>query len=281
MSGLNRLAGDNDNGVAQDINNSNVIVGISSNGTTSRATKWMYSGTTFVPGDLGSIDGLTTTPARANAINQSGAAAGFSRNGAGTSQATLWNDGTITNLGSLGDGARFSQAFGVNDDNAVVGSSSTGQTVGQLNGTSSSTSITRAFVWENGSMTELSPFNLYSDPDNTGSTTNYHSVAMDINDAGLVVGNSQRIAGSPAVATLWQDGVPVDLNTLIPSGSGWSLRSAEGINAAGDITGFGTFNGDTRAFLLSVPEPGAMALLALPALLLGRRRKTGNRFVQA
>jgi len=40
---------------------------------------------------------------------------------------------------------------------------------------------------------------------------------------------------------------------LIPTGTGWVLRSAEGINQGGDITGLGNFGGQTRAFLL-VPE---------------------------
>lgn len=284
MVGLTRLAGDNDRGVAQDINNNGVIVGASSNGTATRATRWTYdSGTsTYVAADLGSIDGATNTSARANAINQNGAVAGFSRDaGAGTSQATLWRaDGSIVDLGSLGDGSRFSQAFGLNDAQVVVGSSSTGETVGQLIGTGSTTSITRAFSWsELGGMTELRPFNLYA-PGNTGPTTNYHSVAMDVNDAGLVVGNSQRLAGSAAVATLWANGEAIDLNSLLPAGSGWNLLSAEGINDAGDIVGFGTFNGQTRGFLLTpVPEPTTVYLLAAGALvLIGQRRwRIGSR----
>ena len=41
----------------------------------------------------------------------------------------------------------------------------------------------------------------------------------------------------------------------LPAGSGWNLRSAEGINADGAIVGYGTFGGNTRAFLLTpVPE---------------------------
>lgn len=249
MSGLTRLAGDTDNGVALDINNSNVIVGSSSNGTASKATRWTYNGSTYVPSDLGTLAGTATATGRATAINENGAVAGQSTNSAGTTQATLWNGASIINLTSLGDGTRFSQAYGLNESLEVVGSSSTGQTVGELIGTGSSTSITRAFHWQDGVITELPPFNLYS-PTNNGATTNYHSVANDINDAGTIVGNSQRIAGSPAVATMWENGVPVNLNTLLPPGSGWVLTNADGINERGDITGTGTFGGFSRAFLL-------------------------------
>jgi probable HAF family extracellular repeat protein len=111
MSGLTRLAGDNDNGVAHDINNAGTIVGISSNGTVSRSTKWVFNGASYIPNDLGTIAGTPTSTGRAWAINQNGVAAGLSTSGT-TSQATLWNGGTITNLTSLGDGTQFSQALG-------------------------------------------------------------------------------------------------------------------------------------------------------------------------
>jgi len=274
-TGLTRLAGGADNGVASDINNAGTIVGVSSNGTVSRPTIWTDTGSGYTPSDLGTIAGNTTTSGRAWAINQLGVAAGLSSNGT-TSQATIWNSGLVTNLTSLGDGLQFSQAFGINNSNLVVGSSSTGQTVGQLIGTTSTTSITRGFVWNAGVMTELLPFNLYT-PSNNGATTNYHSVANDLNDAGLIVGNSQRISGSPAVATLWQNGIPIDLNTLLPAGSGWNLTNAESINSAGDIVGTGTIGGVSHAFLLTaVPEPGTWALLTLVAgagVVALRRRK--------
>ena len=251
-SGLTRLAGDNFRGVAHDINNSDIIVGISSNGTVSKPTKWTFNGTSYIPADLGTISSTATSTGRAWAINDDGLIAGLSHNASSVSQATLWSGSTITNLTSLGNGKQFSQALGLNAEGLVVGSSSTGQTVGQLIGTTSTTGITRAFAWENGTIVELLPHNFYR-PGNTGSTTNYHSVANDVNDAGVIVGNSQRIAGLSAIATLWADGAVMDLNALIPTGSGWTLRSAEGINQGGDISGFGNFGGQSRAFLL-VPE---------------------------
>lgn len=288
MVGLTRLAGDNDRGVAQAINNAGTIVGISSrnnDGTfVGRATRWTKVDGNYVPQDLGSIDGTNNFLSRANAINEKGAITGFSRNDvAGVSQATLWNDTTITALNSLGDGNRFSQGNGINNNGIVAGQSSTGQTVGDLTGTTSSTGITRGFFWQEGVMTELAPFNLYdADIGNTGTLTNYHSFASDVNDAGFIVGRSERILGLAAVATLWStaDLTPIDLNSLLPEDSGWVLRSATGINDRGDIVGFGTFGGTTRGFMLTVvPEPSSMLLLSAVAIPLALRRSRTRRSV--
>jgi hypothetical protein len=43
----------------------------------------------------------------------------------------------------------------------------------------------------------------------------------------------------------------LDLNGLIPPNSGWSLTAAYGINDRRQITGEGTFNGQTHGFLLT------------------------------
>jgi hypothetical protein len=43
----------------------------------------------------------------------------------------------------------------------------------------------------------------------------------------------------------------LDLNDFIGQGSGWVLTSANAITILGQITGFGTINGQTHAFLLT------------------------------
>ena len=87
MTGLIRLAGDDDRGVAHDINNADVIVGISSNGSASRPTQWVGG----VASDLGPLDGTTGSTGRAWGINEAGLIVGYSRTTSGSSQATLWN----------------------------------------------------------------------------------------------------------------------------------------------------------------------------------------------
>jgi surface-anchored protein len=224
--------------VAHDINNAGEIVGASSNGSASRPYKRSAAG---VFSDLGTLLGTTNSSGRAWAINESGVVVGLSRNEANiTSQATLWSGGSISNLGSLNGGTNFSQAYAINDSNVVVGSS----VIGKVS-PSSSTDLYRAFVWSNGVMADLGahPWN-----------SNYiHSEAKDVNNAGEIVGYAARIYNSPTsggAAMLWRDGVAHDLNELVPAGSGWVFQSAEGINDRGDIVGYGSYQGQTRAFLL-------------------------------
>jgi uncharacterized protein (TIGR03437 family) len=96
------------------------------------------------------------------------------------------------------------------------------------------------------------------------------SVATGINDSGWVVGfdggvameEGYQIAGvlSPAISIfrpfLYINGQLYDLNALIPSGSGWTLYTASGINNNNQIVGTGIFQGQPRAYVLT-PAPAA------------------------
>lgn len=263
LSGLTRLAGDNDRGVAHDINNNGVVVGISSNGVASRATMWVQGQAS----DLGSVDGLTTTTARAWGLNDAGSAVGVSRRDAGgtVSQATLWRAGSAPlNLGSLLPDS-FSQAYAINEASVIVGAAVAGQTA-------SGTDITQAVRWlVDGNGVSLQAL---------GSLGRTFSEAKDINDAGQIVGSATNTAGLPQRAFLWQGGTMFDLNSFIDAASGFTLATAEGINERGDIVGWGTVAGVTHAYVLqAVPEPGALALMLAGAAGLGlitRRRKAAR-----
>ncbi len=89
------------------------------------------------------------------------------------------------------------------------------------------------FLWDDGVLTVL--------PLLPGDIT---GVAGDVNTQGQVVGSS----GTRAV--LWEAGIAVDLNDLLPAGSSWDLRSASGINDRGQIVGQGLYQGQLRAFVL-------------------------------
>ena len=100
-------------------------------------------------------------------------------------------------------------------------------------------------------------------------------MAYAINVFGQVVGYS-NITGNAETHAFFSDvtGSMLDLNDLIPAGSGWVLREARGINDLGQIAGTGTNPiGQTEAFLLTpTPEPASLAPLAVACLgLLARR----------
>lgn len=79
------------------------------------------------------------------------------------------------------------------------------------------------------------------------------SSASAINDFSQVVGWSNS-SGSPSIAhaTLWSSSSGTwDLNDLIPPNTGWVLYAATGINAWGQIVGYGAINGQTHAFIVT------------------------------
>src|ERR1700683_5266175 len=70
-----------------------------------------------------------------------------------------------------------------------------------------------------------------------------------INDLGQIVGFAIDGTTFNSRAIVWQNKVPVDLNTLIAASSGWYLQGAASINDAGEIAGYGLINGNLHAFL--------------------------------
>jgi probable HAF family extracellular repeat protein len=195
------------NARALDINASGVAVGQSTSGVTggdgSRAVIW--NGTT-TPTDLGTLGGLQSA---ANAINDAGQVVGFSFQGDGSLRAVLWQNGTMVNLGS---GANFSYATAINNKGQIVGAST-----GPFNA--------RAYLWQNGTMTNL------------GTIGGGDSVAQDINDQGLIVGEYNLLAGGTRGA-IWYMGEMFDVNTLLHSSSaGWTVETLQNVNEAGQIAG--------------------------------------------
>jgi hypothetical protein len=78
----------------------------------------------------------------------------------------------------------------------------------------------------------------------------------------------------------------LDLNSQLPSGSGWFLTQALKIDDLGQIVGVGTLNGVEHEFLLTpggppapvnVPEPGPLVFSALVAVRLFLKKRRGRR----
>jgi probable HAF family extracellular repeat protein len=137
--------------------------------------------------------------------------------------AAIWKNGKITDMGSFG--GPISLALSINNQDVAVGQSML------------PSFFPHAFAWQGGSLTDLGTL-----------PGDFASGAGGINNAGQIVGFSGGNAGQSAC--LWQGGQPIDLNARI-SDSAWQLAAANSINDAGQIAGFGLFNGELHGFLLT------------------------------
>ena len=93
-----------------------------------------------------------------------------------------------------------------------------------------------AVYWDDGTGTTILP----------GLPGDEHRTAVDVNDAGVAVGESGfETIDPPQHATRWVNGEPEDLGTLPGGGD----SHAEAINEAGMIVGWGYVGSDTHAFV--------------------------------
>jgi probable HAF family extracellular repeat protein len=176
--------------------------------------------------DLGNLGG---TVSWATGLNNRGQVIGaMTLAGDGGWHPFLWGNGVLTDLGTLG--VDCGNATAINDVGEVVGiACSPGMAF-------------FATLWRNGVLTNLGTV--------AGDTC---SESYDINSQGQVVGESGDCKGIVlGHAWLWENGGPmIDLNTLIPPGSGIRLTHSVSINDRGEISGDGVLpTGDHRAFVL-------------------------------
>lgn len=241
---------------------------------------FLYTGTPGADGvmhDLGTLGGSSSI---ATAINAAGQVAGWSDVDVGSSVRRAFRytgtpgggGGVMVELGTLGGAESFASA--INDSGQVAGYSATLD------------SGTHAFLYtgepgEEGVMADL------------GTLGGTQSEARAINARGQVAGFSFTANDAALRAFLYTgtpgvDGVMIDLDAWLDAadpqqGAHWTLTSALGLTDLGLITGTGVYDDGPGgltdggfAFLLDVralvPEPASLAVIALGATVLYRRR---------
>ncbi len=252
------------------VNNAGEVVGFSDNGvpdpfaffpTGTETHTFLWKGQDLM--DIGTLGGPDAAPGPGCDNQRPGVIVGTSytsyspnsSSGIPTQDPFLWDNGVMTNLGNLGGTFNFAQC--INTRGEVIGGSS-------LPGDQA----THAFLWRNGKMKDLGTlggplseaFWINDSGDIAGSadlpTPGLHdavlwkheaihdlgtlpgdpcSRAYGLNSRGQVVGTSTDCQNA-LHAFLWQDDGPMlDLNTLIPPGSGLQLTNAIDINNHGEI----------------------------------------------
>jgi probable HAF family extracellular repeat protein len=191
---------------ATSINTLNKIVGSSFDATfgTQHAVKW--SGRTVQ--NLGSLPGASMS--EAEDINDAGQIVGSAIFSYTQTKAFLWQNGTMTGLGTLG--GSNSAAYCINASGQIVGSAYT--TAG----------TDHAFRWQNGTMTDL------------GTPAGWQSsLAIAISDNGQIVGfgadASGAFRGFSYVSGVWTVIGPIGTDTT---------SEATDVNSAGYVVGFST-----------------------------------------
>lgn len=243
-----------DNGFATGANNHRQVVGWAENrvedSSCVRPQIYQFRATLWGP-DLDEVRELPPLPgdstSAATGINDKGQVIGISGacgtavGGVAARHAVMWEKGKPTPLGTLG-GVAWNTPMALNERGDIVGFSN----VSEQDGAAFNA---RAFLWTRGRGIQ----DLGTLPGDS------LSQALGINEQGQIVGISCTAGLASCRAFLWERGVMMDLNELLPDDYADHLFTANDINNRGEITGYtvkaGT--GESLAFLALPTEKRA------------------------
>ncbi len=214
------MPGEYHTGKASALTNEGIVVGeaiIDEEDTEPRPVYWTESTVEILPaisGDsAGSVLAVNTIQQMAGWSDASGEAL--------ARHATLWQDSTAVDLGTLG--GNYSEARAINETGLIVGASMT-----MMDQNALEEAGTVAFSWQDGTLTDLGLGQGHS-----------YGIANDVNDVGMVVGvaglDTPGERGNTTVAILWSVGEVLDLNTITAGLEQLTLVDAVSVNTFGQI----------------------------------------------
>lgn len=220
-------------GFAGQMNSQGAIAGTANTGANPNVfipIAWIKSGNTYKTVKLPTLPGAVITDCCSINNSDEGVGIAFFNYENTSAHGFLVKTTGVKDLGTL-PGGTFSNAQWINSSGVIAGYSNS----------SSSGSNFIATAWDpSGKIHSLGTL--------PGGAS---SIGSGINDSNQIVGLSST-ATSTSDAIIWtQKGGIKDLNNLIPPNSGWVLVLANSINNSGQITGYGTINGENHAFLLT------------------------------
>ncbi len=234
MTDIGAFAGADVTSQASAVNDQGMVVGYTFKPVGGNEA-FSYAGGQFTPlgRPTGALDSaLVGVNAKGQAVGYADIAFPTGHNYA--AHAVMYSAGKWKRLGSLSPSPRAtSYAQAINDSGQVTGSSNVAEPFGR----------SHAFLWKRGAMKDLGTL---------GDANVDTSLGLAINNLGQVVGQSS--VGTQTYAFLFDGTRIVDLNaTLDASGQGWVLKTAWGINDAGQIVGVGQIgtNLASHGFLLT------------------------------
>lgn len=261
---------------ASDISDAGVVVGYSHLATKERRAFRYANG---VMEDLGTLGGRESF---ANAVNASGQVVGYAKNSADEVRGFRTTGAGMEDIGQLATSAGFNiYPSSINNSGQVVGAAP------------NENNLLRAFFHAHGSMHDLGTLggatSFATRINRRGHVVGYAETAMGeehafyysrrkgmrdigtlggrisraygLNNLRQVVGYSVDAQNTTQLAFAYAANVGMkDLNSFLPEDSGWILRSANGINDRGQITGWGSIGGEGHAFLMTPNFPKTLIL---------------------